>query len=55
MGINKRITNESIRIDEKNPDFKVFTNQLNRKIQLLESVCLDGTNQVQSFSFFESE
>lgn len=55
MGINKRITNESISIDEKNPDFKVFTNQLNRKIQLLESVCLDGTNQVQSFSFFESE
>lgn len=55
MGINKRITNDSITITEKNPEFKVFTNQLNRKIQLLETVCLDGANQVHSFSFFENE
>lgn len=55
MGINRRVTNDVVTINEKHPEFKTFTNQLNRKIQLIESVCLDGANQVQSFSFFENE
>lgn len=45
MGFNKTLAAEA-RITEDNADFKTLTNQLNRKIFLLERACVDANNVI---------
>ena len=55
MGFNKKVTAEKISISSTHQDFNVFTNLLNRKLYLLEEVCLTKNNEVVSFKMFETE
>ncbi len=39
MGLNRNIGGKSV-IEESNPQFKMLVNQLNRKLSMLEKVCI---------------
>lgn len=45
MGLNRNIGGKSI-IEETNPQFKMLVNQVNRKLSMLERVCISDTNKI---------
>lgn len=55
LGLNKKVTATKVSINENHPDFSIFINQLNRKIFLLEEICISKKSEVISFKPFESE
>ncbi len=55
LGINKKISSSKVTISESHQDFQLFINQLNRKIFLLEEICLTKNNEVKTFKQFDYE
>lgn len=55
FGLNRNLKGDKIRITDGHPEFINFSNQLNRKIMLLEEVCLSKNNEVIKFKYFDTE
>lgn len=54
LGVN-RILNSKARITEDNSEFKFLTNQLNRKVLILEKACVDANNALIYAQQFPNE
>lgn len=54
MSMN-RVLNSKARITEDNSEFKFLTNQLNRKVILLERACVDSQNAIIYAQHFPNE
>lgn len=46
LGLNKNITEQKAIISSDNPKFSSLVNQLNKKLSMLESVCINNQNEV---------
>jgi hypothetical protein len=46
MGFNLPLVEGKTSIDEKNSQIKMLTNQLNRKLSLLENICITKDNRI---------
>ncbi|MBC7714683.1 MAG: hypothetical protein H7177_15160 [Rhizobacter sp.] len=46
MGLNRPVVEGKATIDENNSQFKVLVNQLNRKLSLLENICISKDNKI---------
>lgn len=46
MGVNRVVVTGKSSIEETNPQFNYLINQVNRKLSLLEKVCLSGDNKI---------
>lgn len=55
LGINRTFLNQKAVISSNNPNFNFFINQVNRKIFLLESVCISDQNELIYGSQFETD
>jgi len=49
LGFDKDITSKKVSISEEHPDFKEFTNLLQKDLYFFKEVCLDKNNEVISF------
>lgn len=55
LGLNQPLVNEKAVIAEENPQFSTLINQLNRKLSLLETVCLSSDNKIVYAEVFKTE
>lgn len=46
MGVNRVIVAGKSSMEETNPQFNFLINQVNRKLSLLEKICLSGDNKI---------
>jgi hypothetical protein len=49
LGFDRDITSKKVSISEEHPDFKEFTNLLQKDLYFFKEVCLDKNNEVISF------
>jgi hypothetical protein len=55
MGLNRTFLNQKAIISSSNSNFNFFINQVNRKIILLETICITDQNELIYGSQFETE
>jgi len=46
LGFNKNLLGKRVRLNPKNPQFNFMINQLNRRILLLETICVNSKSEV---------
>ncbi len=54
MGINRTLETGRVFISASNPDFTFLINQLNRKLYILEQVCINENHELIYAKFFEA-
>jgi hypothetical protein len=55
LGLNRKLTNEKAIIKTTNPNFTFLINQLNRRLLLLEKICINQNNEIIYGNNFEIE
>ena len=55
MGFNRPLTEKKSVISSENPDFTYLINQLNRKVNLFEKVCITSDNKIAYAKMFEQQ
>ena len=55
MGINRKIVNDKVIIQEQNSEFTALINQLNRKVFLFEKACVNADNVLVYATQFPTE
>lgn len=46
MGFNRVLTSQKAFIAQQNPNFPFLINELNRKVQLLQKICIAKNNEI---------
>jgi hypothetical protein len=55
LGLNRSLLNQKVFISNENPDFDFLINQLNRKLFVLEKMCISDNNELVYASMFETK
>jgi hypothetical protein len=55
LGLNRSLLNQKVFISNENPDFNFLINQLNRKLFVLEKMCISDNNELVYASMFETK
>ena len=53
LGLNRKLLNDRVTINSKNPDFTFLINQLNRKLFVFERMCITDSNELIYAKMFE--
>jgi len=54
LGLNKKLTESKATIKSNNPNFTFLINQLNRRVLLLEKICINKKNEIVYGNQFET-
>lgn len=54
LGLNRKLTDNKSKIKANNPNFTFLINQLNRRVLLLEKICISKNNEIIYGNAFET-
>lgn len=55
LGLNRNLVSVKSVIRESNPDFRFLVNQINRKVNLFEKICVSADNEIVYAKYFPTD